>query len=149
VARAEPVAALYERRFVHHVKPTKRNNDGDFIEEDNLNELEDQMCSYTGAVGEKSPDRLDSLVWAVTPFLNYTFGNSAQRESRVRQWRMKPADVPDIGSKHRGGRHQYSREHAHTQYDGDSAQWEPPEVRPSRRSAVRDWEGSENNPWSV
>lgn len=27
-------------------------------------------CTFTGAQGERSPDRLDSLVWAVTPFLN-------------------------------------------------------------------------------
>ena len=52
IARAEPVAALYERGLVHHA--------GSF------NELEDQLCSYTGEAREKSPDRLDALVWAVT-----------------------------------------------------------------------------------
>ena len=52
IARAEPVAALYERGLVHHA--------GIF------NELEDQLCSYTGERQEKSPDRLDALVWAVT-----------------------------------------------------------------------------------
>jgi len=51
--RAEPVAALYEQGRVHHV--------GLFAA------LEDQMCSFvaTGG-GQKSPDRLDALVWAVT-----------------------------------------------------------------------------------
>lgn len=50
--RAEPVSALYARHKVSHVEP--------------LPELEDQMCSYTGAPGEKSPDRMDALVWALT-----------------------------------------------------------------------------------
>lgn len=48
--RAEPIAALYEQGRVHHV--------GMFAQ------LEDQMCSWLP--GEKSPDRLDALVWALT-----------------------------------------------------------------------------------
>jgi len=56
VARAEPVAALYERGLVHHV--------GAFPE------LEDEMCGFVtggdGRVGGRSPDRVDALVWAVT-----------------------------------------------------------------------------------
>ncbi len=52
IVRAEPVAALYERGIVHHA--------GSFPE------LEEQMCSYTAASGEKSPDRMDALVWALT-----------------------------------------------------------------------------------
>jgi predicted phage terminase large subunit-like protein len=55
-ARAEPVAALYEQHRVHHL--------GVFPE------LEDQLTTFTG--GGKSPDRLDALVWALTPFLGYT-----------------------------------------------------------------------------
>lgn len=51
IARAEPIAALYERGLVHHVGTHP--------------ELEDQMCSYTGE-GGKSPDRMDALVWALT-----------------------------------------------------------------------------------
>ncbi len=51
IARAEPIAALYERGLVHHVG--------------SLPELEDQMCSFTGE-GAKSPDRLDALVWALS-----------------------------------------------------------------------------------
>lgn len=52
--RAEPVAALYEQGKVSHV--------GDFPD------LEDQMCNFTasGYVGDKSPDRADALVWALT-----------------------------------------------------------------------------------
>ena len=52
IVRAEPIAALYEQGKVHHV--------GAFAN------LEDQMCSYTGAANEESPDRLDALVWALT-----------------------------------------------------------------------------------
>jgi phage terminase large subunit-like protein len=50
MARAEPVAALYEQDRVHHV--------GHFAQ------LEDQMCQYDGT--GPSPDRYDALVWALT-----------------------------------------------------------------------------------
>jgi predicted phage terminase large subunit-like protein len=50
--RAEPVAALYEQHRVSHAEP--------------FPDLEDQMCSYTGAPNEDSPDRMDALVWAMT-----------------------------------------------------------------------------------
>lgn len=53
--RAEPVAALYEQRRFFHAQP--------------LPELEDQQCSYTGAPGEDSPDRMDALVWAATELM--------------------------------------------------------------------------------
>ena len=49
-ARAEPVAALYAKGKVHHV--------GAFPE------LEDQQCSWLP--GDKSPDRMDALVWLVS-----------------------------------------------------------------------------------
>lgn len=52
ILRAEPISALYERGLVHHC--------GFF------GKLEDQMLNFTGANGEKSPDRLDALVWALT-----------------------------------------------------------------------------------
>ncbi|SLN44759.1 Terminase-like family protein [Falsiruegeria litorea R37] len=53
VARAEPVAALYEQGKVRHVG--------------NLSELEEQMCQMTahGFEGQGSPDRVDALVWAM------------------------------------------------------------------------------------
>lgn len=52
--RAEPVAALYERKMVAHLGA--------------LEELEDQMCNYAPLEGADigSPDRLDALVWAIT-----------------------------------------------------------------------------------
>lgn len=49
--RAEPVGAYYERGKVHHV--------GHFPD------LERQMCNFTGSTTEKSPDRLDALVYGV------------------------------------------------------------------------------------
>ncbi len=52
MVRAEPVAALYEQRRVHHV--------GAFPN------LEDEMCSYVPGNNMKSPDRMDAMVWAVT-----------------------------------------------------------------------------------
>ncbi len=53
VARAEPVAALYEQGRVRHRA--------------GLKELEDEMCLMTaqGYAGSGSPDRVDALVWAL------------------------------------------------------------------------------------
>lgn len=52
-SRAEPVAAFYEKKLIHHA--------GVFPE------LEAQMCSFRpGIAGNSSPDRMDALVWAVT-----------------------------------------------------------------------------------
>jgi phage terminase large subunit-like protein len=51
LVRAEPIAALYEQRRVHHI--------GYFPE------LESQLCSYTGET-KPSPDRLDALVWGIS-----------------------------------------------------------------------------------
>ncbi len=47
--RAEPVSALYEQGKVHHVG--------------NFSDLEDQLCEWVS--GDKSPDRLDALVWLI------------------------------------------------------------------------------------
>ncbi len=57
VARAEPVAALYEQGRVGHLAA--------------MPELEDQMCEMTarGFVGKGSPDRVDALVWAITDLM--------------------------------------------------------------------------------
>lgn len=57
MARAEPVAALYEQKKITHVGE--------------LAALEDQMCQLTSTeyLGKGSPDRLDALVWAVTDLM--------------------------------------------------------------------------------
>ncbi|MEM1300960.1 MAG: terminase family protein [Pseudomonadota bacterium] len=57
VARAEPVAALYEQGRVFHAR--------------GLGSLEDQMAQMTtqGFAGSGSPDRVDALVWALTDLM--------------------------------------------------------------------------------
>jgi len=50
--RAEPIAALYEQRKIHHV--------GSFPE------LEDQLCDWNPLTDPDSPDRLDAMVWAAS-----------------------------------------------------------------------------------
>lgn len=57
VARAEPVAALYEQGRVSHVG--------------SVPELEDQCCLVgpDGFIGEGSPDRVDALVWALSELM--------------------------------------------------------------------------------
>jgi predicted phage terminase large subunit-like protein len=60
--RAEPVAALYEQGRVHHVRYTKREG----AISDRFDALEDQLCSFVPGITEKSPDRMDALVWAIT-----------------------------------------------------------------------------------
>lgn len=54
LTRAEPIAALYEQGRVSHVGRE-------------LQLLEDQMTSWVP--GEKSPDRMDALVWALTELM--------------------------------------------------------------------------------
>lgn len=53
--RAEPVAALYEQGKVHHV--------GSFAK------LEDQMATWDPLLDDKSPDRVDALVYALTDLM--------------------------------------------------------------------------------
>ncbi len=57
IARAEPVAALYEQGRVSHWRA--------------FEVLEDQMCNFTGAqtAAGASPDRLDAAVWALTELM--------------------------------------------------------------------------------
>lgn len=70
VARAEPVAALYEQGRVRHVA--------------GLELLEEQMCQMTahGYAGSGSPDRVDALVWALHELM--VGPGAAYRRPRVR-----------------------------------------------------------------
>ncbi len=52
IVRAEPVAALYEQKRVHHVA--------------RMPELEEQLTSYAPATSTQSPGRLDAMVWGIT-----------------------------------------------------------------------------------
>lgn len=55
LTRAEPIAALFEQGKISMV--------GSFPD------LEDELCSYSGTPGEKSPNRLDAMVWAFTELM--------------------------------------------------------------------------------
>jgi predicted phage terminase large subunit-like protein len=61
IARAEPIAALYEQGRVKHA--------GSFPE------LEDEMCAMApdGYVGDGSPDRADAAIWALTELMVQPF----------------------------------------------------------------------------
>jgi phage terminase large subunit-like protein len=50
--RAEPIAALYEQKRVRHLP--------------GLHALEDQMVTFAPEGSDRSPDRVDALVWALT-----------------------------------------------------------------------------------
>jgi hypothetical protein len=84
--RAEPVSALYEQYggLVRHCHAVTTDRHGHRVPDQNMPELEDQMATFTGAAGERSPDRLDSLVWAASPFLKRSFGPPGK--GGVRRW---------------------------------------------------------------
>jgi phage terminase large subunit-like protein len=85
VIRAEPVAALYEQRRIHHVGafPT----------------LEDQMCAFAPdfdrASAGFSPDRVDALVWAFAELLVEPMSNEGYFEwMRQKAASLKPKPPP-------------------------------------------------------
>jgi hypothetical protein len=55
--RADPVSTLYGKGIVHHL--------------DIFPEMEEQMCNFStaGYIGERSPDRVDAMVWGITDIL--------------------------------------------------------------------------------
>ena len=97
-ARAEPVAVMYDRYsedgrpLVLHCHRTWKDDDGHVQVDEHMPELEDCMATFTGAAGERSPDRLDRLVWAASKFLRETFGPPGK--SGVRKW----AGAQDLGN---------------------------------------------------
>ena len=82
VARAEPVAALYEQGRVHHL--------GAFAM------LEDQMCAFSADFDREragySPDRVDALVWALTELFLHPLPGSAFFELLRQQAAAQPND---------------------------------------------------------
>ena len=52
ITRAEPISSLYERDRVKHVGVYQQ--------------LEYEMCTYTGDKRDQSPNRLDAMVWGIT-----------------------------------------------------------------------------------
>ncbi|HEY2088338.1 MAG TPA: terminase family protein [Mycobacterium sp.] len=90
--RAEPVSAMYERDLVRHCYQVEKYQAADratgemvwHSDRKGMVDLEDQLATFTGAQGERSPDKLDSLVWSLTPFLNASFGPPGS--PGVRKW---------------------------------------------------------------
>jgi phage terminase large subunit-like protein len=72
-ARAEPVAALYEKGMVHHV--------GQFPL------LEEQLCTWERLSTHRSPDRLDALVWAMTELMVGAVPTTVRGERQDSPWR--------------------------------------------------------------
>lgn len=68
--RAEPVAALYEQRRIHHVGM--------------LPELEQQMCEWIPGITGKSPDRLDACVYALSALNGLSGGGWGDAYGAVR-----------------------------------------------------------------
>jgi phage terminase large subunit-like protein len=89
IARAEPIAALYEQGRVKHA--------GSFPE------LEDQLISFTrdGYVGQRSPDRADAAIWALTELmLAQTNGEEGWLEyakEQLEQWKKEEEETPTPG----------------------------------------------------
>jgi hypothetical protein len=88
VVRAEPVAALYEQRRIHHVGafPT----------------LEDQMCAFAPDFDRSSagfsPDRVDGLVWAFADLLVEPMASEGYflwAKEKAASLRPKPAPRPE------------------------------------------------------
>lgn len=67
--RAEPIVPLFERDKLHLV--------GSHMGEGEDEGVEEQLTSWLGKPGEKSPDRLDALVWGVSHFLRHSLGSTA------------------------------------------------------------------------
>ena len=75
--RAEPIVPLFTRNKLHFVGTHP--------------EVEDQLCSWVGAAGEKSPDRMDAVVWGVTHFLRHTLEPpTAGDEQGTYEYAQKP-----------------------------------------------------------
>jgi phage terminase large subunit-like protein len=125
--RAEPVAALYERGVVRHVN-------GPHVD------LEDQMVTFVGGPGERSPDRLDSLVWSITPHLNRDFDFSGRpRPPGVRKY-AAAADLESAGRDPRARRMTpHMREQAERREDSWSLDSFAPQDDRPRRPNVRAW----------
>lgn len=141
--RAEPVAALYERGFVHHVQTDTGREDHA------LGELEDQMSMFSGAAGEKSPDRLDSLVWALTPFLGYPFGGESHRGTvrhiDVDKRSNEKFPVRNVSKNRR--RPPVQPWESVSLDDADLKDWAPPAVTRLKTSRVRQWNDGQGEPW--
>jgi phage terminase large subunit-like protein len=140
--RAEPVSALYERDVVRHCKMASRDHHGN-LDVRGMVELEDQMVTFTGASGERSPDRLDSLTWGATPLLSASFG--VPGTAGIRKW-AGAQELDGMGVNEETKAQRRMREIAGRAVEGlDDAPWDldgfgpqDEQERPSRGN-VRSW----------
>lgn len=156
--RAEPVSGLYERGIVRHCQRSVTYQLTDprtgettwHTDVERFADLEDQMCSFTGAQGERSPDRLDSLVWGCWLSLEAWFGPPVRAGKR--EWH--PADDLDAGTDVHRHLPEVLAEPARPRgqrqggaYDNrkewDDADWAPQDDRPNeptgRTGSVKRW----------
>ena len=70
MVRAEPISALYEQGKVHHVGYCP--------------ELEEELCAFstTGYQGERSPNRADAVIWALTELFPGMTKNDKKKERK-------------------------------------------------------------------
>ncbi len=73
-ARAEPVAALYERGSVHHLGE--------------LPGLEDEYCNWEPLSTYRSPSRLDAAVWALTELMVGAVPTIVRGAAKDSRWRV-------------------------------------------------------------
>jgi phage terminase large subunit-like protein len=78
MTRAEQVVGLYEQQRVHHLGAHSK--------------LEDQMTGYTGLGRQRSPDRLDALVWALSEFTSTPMRPGNQSLDTVAKWDVGSGD---------------------------------------------------------
>ena len=83
-------------------------------------ELEDQMATFTGGSGERTPDRLDSLVWALTPYLKKSFAPPGRHG--VRGWAAQ-AELDEITAPRAPGRRKRLAGVHGGAYDDQSDDW--------------------------
>lgn len=80
--RAEPIAAIYEPK---EGQPTRGHHVGSFPE------LEDEMCLWVP--GDKSPNRMDAMVWAATDLMLGAGSPSADAIDRLARNEIDPAHI--------------------------------------------------------
>jgi phage terminase large subunit-like protein len=148
-ARAEPVAVMYDRvsadgrPLVLHCHRTWTDEEGHLKVDEHMPELEDAMATFTGAQGEKSPDRLDSLVWGASKFLRETYGPPGLPGKR--EW-AGARDLANLGLAEETKAARRIREIQQRQDTGADAPWDLDGFSPhddeellSRRNNVRNW----------
>lgn len=91
--RAEPIVPLFTRGKLHFVGSHP--------------EVEDQLCSWVGAAGEKSPDRMDALVWAVTKFLRHRLAEPDAAEGDGAYSYAQKGDPDAWSSDHDSGAYEF------------------------------------------